>query len=152
MPAIWSNIRKILWTNLDKSSEIMFLGLKMPHLPHFGYNKNIPWKGQGLSILFNCPTRTSFQGNFSKKEKIKDVDFWAWIWPIYPILGKSRHFLKKTAPSLFSVYWILTSCKKSAKSNEPISRKMRYWQTDRRTDGQTDRAEGPKNSSRDFNK
>ena len=54
------------------------------------------------------------------------------------ILAKSD-FSRKIWLSLFCVYWPLTSCKKSEKTNEPILRKIGDGQTDWRTDWQTDR-------------
>ena len=40
-----------------------------------------------------------------------------------PIFDETKFLLKKGAASLFSVYLILTSCKKSGKGNKPIMRK-----------------------------
>ena len=61
--------------------------------------------------------------------------FWAHFDPLFPKKGKTGFFPKNRAPSLFCVYWTLTSCKKSEKTNEPILRKTRNWQTDRQTGG-----------------
>ena len=43
-----------------------------------------------------------------------------------PHFGQNKKFSQKKSPLLFSVYWILTSCKKSEKSNKPILRKRHY--------------------------
>ena len=50
-------------------------------------------------------------------------------WPIHPNLGKPRVFLGQRVASVFSVYRIHTSYKKSEKSNELILRKRhgRIW-------------------------
>ena len=67
--------------------------------------------------------------------------------PKSPFLGYFRHFWakmtkmrifpKNRAPSLFLLYWPLTSCKKPEKTNDPILRTL-IGQTDRLTDWQTD--------------
>ena len=50
--------------------------------------------------------------------------------PFWPIFPKMRFFSKNRAPSLFYLYWPLTSCKKSESSNDPILRKSVNRQTD----------------------
>ena len=56
--------------------------------------------------------------------------------PFLPQRPKIRIFPKNRAPSVFIIYGPLTSCKKSEKSNEPILRKVRCWQTDGLTEWQ----------------
>lgn len=49
------------WTDFERSSEMLILVSKMPHLPHFQYNKNSPQKMD--SVNFMC----YWSSNSSKK-------------------------------------------------------------------------------------
>ena len=119
---------------------MLILGPKMPHLPHFRYNKNfLKLWAMPISSVYKTLTscKKSEKSNEQILRKVRKCQFWAQKCPISAILGIIRVFLKKLAPSLSSVYWTLTSCKKSEKSNEPILRKRHYRRTDGRTYGRT---------------
>ena len=58
-----------------------------------------------------------------------------------PYFGQIDIFTQKRTSTLFSVYWTLTSSKKSEKSNEVIQKKQRYRRTKRRANGRTNRTE-----------
>ena len=68
------------------------------------------------------------------------------IGPFLPKHGKMRIFLKSPALPVFSYYESLSSCKKSEKSNKWFLWKTANGQTDRRTEGQTDRGWNHKTS------
>ena len=57
--------------------------------------------------------------------------------PFRPKKGPRDFVLENQAPSLFTDYGPLTSCKKSEKTNDPIPRKTPNGQTDGQTDRQT---------------
>jgi len=86
--------------------------------------------------LTSC--KKSEKTNDSILRKIPKTSFLGHFWPFLAIFGQMHFFLKNRAPSVFIIYGPLTSCKKSEKTNEPILRKVRCWQTDRQTDWLTD--------------
>ena len=52
------------------------------------------------------------------------------FWTLFTQFGPNGIFLKNLAPSFFSLYGPLTSCKKPDKTDEPILSKMRYERMD----------------------
>ena len=60
-------------------------------------------------LLLHTKNQKNRQSRFlSKSEKVS-------FWPFLAIFGQMRFFLKNRAPSVFSIYGPLTSCKKSEK-------------------------------------
>ena len=86
------------------------------------------------SPLTSC--KRSEKTNEAILRKIPKTSFLGHFWPFLAIFGQIRISPKNRAPSVFCTYGPLTSCKKSEKTNEPILRKVRHGQTDRRTDWQ----------------
>ena len=56
------------------------------------------------------------------------------FWPIFPIFGAKKNFLKNLALSRTTSYGFLASCQNLEKTNDTIPRKH----PDRRNDGRTD--------------
>ena len=110
----------------------------MTHFPHFGHHKNFPWKLPLLYLLFNISHQIQFQKNLMNRyrEKFKSFHFRATYSSFTSFRATQEFFSKKKPPLLFSIYWILRSCKKSEKNNELILRKERYRWMDRQTDEQ----------------
>ena len=102
------------------------------------FPKNLFWP---FSSLYNARTFSekldkTNDSIFFKSQKISNLVHFD---PFFPKNGETGFFPKNRAPSLLFVYWTLTSCKKSEKTNEPIPRKVCYWRTDWLTDGRTDK-------------
>ena len=86
----------------------------MTCLPKFGDNKNFPWKTGTVTFGFLSSGTISEKPNKerqSNKETLKSVDSGPQNGPFTLLSTKQEILSKKRAPSLFSVYWILTSCK-----------------------------------------
>ena len=104
----------------------MILGPKMTHFLHFGHNK-IFLKLQNCHFyqFFNTCHQVQYQKiiMYRFREKLKYVDFGPKNDRFTPF------YLKKSFVTL--IYRILTLCKKSRKSNEPILRKRHYRRMDK---------------------
>ena len=78
-------MRKTLLTNLEKNSNILILGPKIPTAPHSLHNKNFGQKSKTIALkYFLLPTmRNSFQKNPTDKfrGKFKGGDDWPKIVP-----------------------------------------------------------------------
>ena len=108
-----------------------------------------PKKGQRDFFLKNlfwplftpyCPLtscKKSEKTNDSIFFKVSKTLFRAHFGPFWPKKGPRDFFFENRAPSLFSLYGPLTSCKKSEKTNDTILRKTPDRRTDWRTDWQT---------------
>ena len=69
------------------------------------------FKGISFCIVFRKNKRQHLKKKRSKKYR---------FWTLFTQIWARRNFHKNRAPSLFSIYSFLTSCKKSEKTNEPI--------------------------------
>ena len=100
-------------------------------------NKNVPQKYARVNFyhLYCSPLTSCTISEKTNDWILRKGKKSPFLDPFCPNLGKREFSQKNWAPSLFSLYAPLTSCKISKKSNEPIQRKVGLL-TDRQTDRQ----------------